>query len=452
MKISHDTLLEYGLIIVEKYDTLKQIVIDKYPFVFIDEYQDTNEKIVLIMSTLENYAKKIVHKFFIGYFGDTAQNIYDDGVGSKINDIHIGLKPINKEFNRRSTKEVISVINVIRNDNLKQVSIYDDCGGGSIKFYKGAPENVKDFINKYVLEWEISSENKLHCLVLTNKVVAEYSGFKNIYEAFKETDKYKGINYNQLNTELLSNDLSKLGEIPKLLFNIIKLHNNLVDNKTPVIEILPKKSLLDDMNIEDLRKLINILKQNKGKTLGEYVTSISACYTSVNNEIYEKVMDWTFNFKITSCEIFNNFLLEKLFNDITDDNNDYAKEIIQKLLEIEMDEYELWYKFIIDKQVDKIIYHTYHGTKGLEFDNVIIIMENAFGKNRDYFSFFFKNFSEPAMLEGDEKQLYEKVKNLLYVSCSRAVKNLRVLYIDDISNFESGIEEIFGQICSYNIK
>lgn len=450
MKISHDTLLEYGQKIFEKYDTLKQIVIDKYPFVFIDEYQDTNEKIVSIMSSLDNYAKKIGHKLFIGYFGDTAQNIYDDGVGSKINDIHIGLKPINKEFNRRSTKEVIGVINHIRNDNIKQVSIYNDCGGGSIKFYKGAQENVSDFINKYVHEWNISSANKLHCLVLTNKVVAEFSGFKNIYEAFRETGKYKGINYNQLNTELLNNDLSKLGEVPKLLFSIIKLHKDILNNKTPVLEILSKKSLFDKLNIEDLRKLINLLKQIKGKTLGEYITSISAFYTSVNNEIYEKIMDLTFGYKITSCEIFKNFLLEKLFNDITDENLDYANKIIQQLLDIEMNEYELWYKFIIDKQEENINYHTYHGTKGREFDNVIIIMENAFGKTRDYFSFFFKNLSDSSLLQGAEKYLYEKVKNLLYVSCSRAIKNLRVFYLDEISNFESGIENIFGQIYSYN--
>lgn len=446
MQISHDTLLEYGLKIIQKYDLLKQIIIDKYPFAFIDEYQDTDEKIVLIMRYLENYAKKIGHKSFIGYFGDTAQNIYDDGVGSKITDIHLGLKLINKEFNRRSTKEVIEVINKIRNDNIKQISIYDDCEGGSVRFYKGTPEDVKDLIDKYIHEWEVTPKNQLHCLVLTNKLVAEYSGFKNLYEAFKETDKYKGNNYNQLNTELLSNDLSKLGEIPKLLFNIVRLHNNLVNKRTPVIDISPKESLFDDMNIEGLRKLIKRLEQNKGKTLGEYIESISTFYTKVNDEKYNNIMDWTFGFENITCELFKNHLIEKLFNNKSDDDIDSANATVQKLLEIDIDEYELWYKFIMDKQEEKIIYHTYHGTKGREFDNVIIIMENAFGKNRDYFNFFFEKFMDSDVLEGKDKQKFEKIQNLLYVSCSRAIKNLRILYIDDITNFESGIKEIFGEI------
>ncbi|HDR8221463.1 TPA: hypothetical protein QC102_006071, partial [Bacillus cereus] len=144
------------------------------------------------MNYLEQYAKKINHDIFIGYFGDVVQNIYGDGVGSEIIRIHSGLKPINKRFNRRSRREIIEVINKIRNDGMEQVSIYDDCAGGSVKFYKGKPEHVRCLIDKYIYEWEISKNNPLHCLVLTNKDVAKYSGFENIYEYFKDTDKYSG--------------------------------------------------------------------------------------------------------------------------------------------------------------------------------------------------------------------------------------------------------------------
>ncbi len=293
-------------------------------------------------------------------------------------------------FNRRSTKEVIEVINKIRNDSIEQISIYDDCEGGSVKFYKGTSGNVKDLIERYIYEWKITTENQLHCLVLTNKIVAEYSGFKNIYEAFKETDKYKGSNYNQLNTELLSNDLSKLGEIPKLLFNIVRLQNNLVDKTTSVIDITPKESLFDEMSIEGLRNLIKLLKQYQGKTLGEYIESISTVYSQVNDENYKKIIDWTFGFENITFELFKNHLIEKLFNNILDDDVDRATATIQKILEVDIVEYGLWYKFIMDKQEEKVIYHTYHGTKGREFDNVIIIMENAFGRNHNYFNFFLK--------------------------------------------------------------
>lgn len=450
MQISHDTLLEYGLKIIEKYDVLKQIIIDKYPFVFIDEYQDTNEKIILIMNLLGNYANKIGHETFIGYFGDTAQNIYEEGIGSKISNVHSNLKPINKEFNRRSTIEVITVINRIRNDDIKQVSIYDDYEGGGVKFYNGSSNDVENFIDKYIQEWNINTENKLHCLVLTNKIVAEYSGFKNIYEVFKETDKYKGINYNQLNTELLSNDISKLGEIPKLLFNIVRLNNILKNKMTPVIDISPKVSLFDDMKLEDLRRLIKTLKQIKGKTLGEYIDAISTVYKETQEDDYKKIIDWTLGSENITGENFKNHLIEKLFYNKSDEDFNHAEDIINELLGVSMDEYEMWYKFIEDKQEDKVIYHTFHGTKGREFENVIIIMGNSFGRDRDYFNFFFQNYKESDQLEGEEKLKFEKIKNLLYVSCSRAIKNLRILYIDEIYNFESGIKEVFKEIYAFN--
>ncbi len=449
MRISHDTLLDYGLKIIDKYDLLKQIIIDKYPFIFIDEYQDTNEKVVLIMNKLDKYSKKIGRNIFIGYFGDSAQNIYDEGVGNKILEIHSDLKEINKEFNRRSTKEVIEVINKIRNDNIVQVSIYDDCDGGSVKFYKGSSENVRDFIDKYVLEWQVSLKNPLHCLVLTNKIVAEYSGFINIYDVFASTDIYKGFNYSQLNTELLSKDLSKLGEVPRLLFNIVKLYNDVSKDTTPVIQLSPNEYFLNEMNFLELKKLIRLLKECKGSTLGEYIKSIATVYNKTNDNNFKKIIEWTFGIENISPESIRNFIIEKLFPNLLEDDIEHANTTSQKLLDIKIDEFELWYKFILDKEEKKEIYHTYHGTKGREFENVVIILENAFGRNKNYFNFFFDNLNNFDTLELKDKQTFEKIKNLLYVSCSRAIKNLRILYIDDISNFESGIKGIFGEIYSF---
>jgi DNA helicase-2/ATP-dependent DNA helicase PcrA len=45
--------------------------------------------------------------------------------------------------------------------------------------------------------------------------------------------------------------------------------------------------------------------------------------------------------------------------------------------------------------------------------------------------------------DGPDKHL--NTKNLLYVACSRAIKNLRVLYLDDIKEIRIGIEAIFGE-------
>ena len=109
----------------------------------------------------------------------------------------------------------------------------------------------------------------------------------------------------------------------------------------------------------------------------------------------------------------------------------------------------LWYEFINDEQKADIVYHTYHGTKGAEYDNVIIIMENDFGRmNKDKFSSFFKHYKDADSLGEEDRIKFNNTKNLFYVSCSRAIKNLRVLYLDDVSVFKDGIKSIFSEVYS----
>ena len=110
MIISHDTLLDYAFKIIERHNTLQQILVNKYPYILVDEYQDTNENVVKILKTLVDYAQSNENKFFVAYFGDTAQNIYDDGVGENIETLHPDLKRIDKIHNRRSTNEVIEMM------------------------------------------------------------------------------------------------------------------------------------------------------------------------------------------------------------------------------------------------------------------------------------------------------------------------------------------------------
>lgn len=45
---------------------------------------------------------------------------------------------------------------------------------------------------------------------------------------------------------------------------------------------------------------------------------------------------------------------------------------------------------------------------------------------------------------------YEKGRNILYVAVTRAIKNLRVLYIDDLEEIRDSIEEVFGKVYEFS--
>ena len=75
-------------------------------------------------------------------------------------------------------------------------------------------------------------------------------------------------------------------------------------------------------------------------------------------------------------------------------------------------------------------------------------MEKRFGRDSNYFGKFFENYQRRENLTEVDKNKYESVRNLLYVSCSRAIKNLRILFFDDINQIQNSLEEIFGEVKS----
>ena len=420
----------------KKFDLLKQIIIDKYPYVFIDEYQDTDEKVVKIMNLLDEYSKKINHKFYVGYFGDYVQNIYDSGVGEQIKELHFNLNNIDKKYNRRSVKEIIEVANEIKKNEFSQESIYEDSNGGTIEFFSGKEEEIKDFLKKIEKEWNITQDNPLHCFILTKKLIAEYSGFQDIYDFFYKSEYYKK-NHKQLTSELLSNDMTKLGSIPSFFFRIIKFLNDLQNEKTFVTDIFSK--VYRGKNLKQLRtlkKIIVEIRNSKKETLNDYLEKIFELYNRNEDLDYKKIVKNVFQIEDISLENIKKYIIQELFDDEYENNINE----VENFLKIEINQYFNWYRYLIEEKGEKIYYHTYHGTKGREFENVVIIMKNSFGgNNKDFFSNFFKNYNL-------ELKKHSEARNLLYVSVTRAIKNLKIFYTDDISEFSGNIKKVFGDV------
>jgi len=437
MEISHDTLLEYGYEIVNNYDVLKRIIVDQYPFIFVDEYQDTNSQVIEILGLLMQYAKSIEHPFSVSFYGDKAQNIYDTGIGGRLFDYKDSFEIVNKPFNRRSSEGIISVINKIRDDEIKQTSIYEDCKCGEVGFFQGS--NSIGFINQCKEDWSISGGNKLHCFVLTNESVAKYSGFENIYNSFKNCGRYStGLGYQQLTTETLNDDLTKLGTAQLQVFKIVQILKHISDKGVSLKETLIDKSVYSNLNFKDMQELIKHLNEIKGDTLNEIIQSLLGIVTDGKASIhYQILINKLFDVVTNNLLDFKQYLINELMGN--EEQAEQTGDCVESLLNCSISELTKWANYILREWKGDVIYHTYHGTKGLEFENVAIIMGNAFGRNQPrFFKDLFVNISNH---DGNAK-----ARNLLYVACSRAIKNLRILYLDDISSFKENSGSIFGEV------
>ncbi|PSV30104.1 UvrD-helicase domain-containing protein [Photobacterium sp. GB-72] len=465
MKFSHDTLLEYGLKLVKTYPILCRIIIDTYPYFFIDEYQDTHSNVVKFVKTIHDYAIKNNKQWMVGYFGDTAQSIYEDGVGRNITVLHDGLDNINKIFNRRSHQQIIDVVNNIRDDEIVQKPIFDDRNDGYVRFYYNNAEDklgtAKQFIAEYKSDltkaskeegYTAADDAKIHCLVLTNRLMASFNGFESVYDVYNKSTIY----YNDINTQVLSHDLEKLHPTVLTIYYLIKLYQDIQKGEVSYYDVFGTSST--NMTFSKASLVIRELENKDVASLNNWIDLIiNRLENSDGKEELGKLLVSRINYEqneVTSPDVFRSTLLDSintLMNEGLEDE-DTAQTKVDSVLALPMTSLINWANFIDGIEYDDISYHTYHGTKGEEYKNVAIILEHSFGKqNTDKFKNYFNIVQKVAkgkenlFSDSKDEEKHINTQNLLYVACSRAIKNLRVLYLDDISDIESGINTIFGE-------
>lgn len=441
MQFSHDTLIKYSRQLIYKYETLQKIISDKYPYVLVDEYQDTSSEVVEILKVLSEYASTNI---LIGYYGDRKQKIYDNGVGDDLIAQHGNLIVIKKEYNRRSAKKIIDAGNLIRNDNLKQKTIYNNCPNGQINFYIG--QNIDNFINFFRREWSITKENPLDCLFLKNEDIAYRAGFEKIYNFFKNSPYYKsGVNYTYLREHILSKEPEKLGKIQSFLYYLIDFKNKLNNPDTLIPELI-NRNVLKELSMDELKSLISNLRKIQGDTFKTYSLSFFRMLLSQNNSVRKALMPFIKEEKVNNNESLCAYLLDELFSNYTDDDKSSENiRQVENFLDLDISYFNNWYNYVSDKSSEDIKYHTYHGTKGDEFDNELIIMENAFGRsNKNFFGDLIRNLSKSSE---DDTPKVKEARNLFYVAVTRAKCNLAILYTDILDEDQKHqISDIFGEI------
>ena len=121
-----------------------------------------------------------------------------------------------------------------------------------------------------------------------------------------------------------------------------------------------------------------------------------------------------------------------------------AVEQIETLLNLDKEIFYRWYQYINRNYEEDIIYHTFHSTKGLEYDNVVMVFGDSFGRSKSYFNNYFAGYNQE--LKDNELELYRKARNLLYVAATRARINLRILYTGDYQSKKEIFDIIFGKV------
>ncbi|MHB1684385.1 MAG: UvrD-helicase domain-containing protein [Bacilli bacterium] len=124
-RIHHEDVLYFAYRILSENPRLVMFLSARFPYVFIDEFQDTNPIQTWIIHRLAEQGS------IIGVIGDVGQSIYgfaDASVGDFIAFQLPGQEDYTIQGNRRSTFQIIDFLNVIRGERLTQTCVRNKSG------------------------------------------------------------------------------------------------------------------------------------------------------------------------------------------------------------------------------------------------------------------------------------------------------------------------------------
>ena len=423
---------------------LKRLFSDRYPYILVDEYQDTDEKVVAIIDSVREYSDS-KKNFVVGYFGDSLQNIYGVGVG--ILPKKEKYKNIEKIFNRRSSKQIVELIEKIRNDNFGQRSIYTDFDNGSYNFYvAGNDFNLDTFLQ------EKNLTNNTACLLMKNDDISKARGFDKILSVLKKFPRFSGNNYENLTNEFLQKNLQHMGWFLREILTFIDFIQKIENDNSTVREIVqfvtPHKSTL---TFVEMQQFISSLRKIKllELTIGECIDEIFNIQGGISGEvIIRKIFSIDDTVENISLNIKNRAYNYFYYSQDLDENSERQMKVIDDFFRLSVSQFIKWYNYILDAGKNEgISYYTLHGSKGLEFDNVVVVLQDEFAMKKNYCEYFFENYN---ILTVPDLQ-FQEVRNLLYVAFSRAKINLYVIYKNNTpKNLLKNIKDIFHEVHTLN--
>lgn len=183
--LGHDDLISFAKKLIEKYPVIQKKIIEKFSFIFIDEYQDTSGE---VLKLFYNAIKGTSIQMFL--LGDRMQQIYKNYDGSFESELKTLSEPDPLRTNYRSVKAIVNILNNIYNDPNYCQSV---APGNEAKLPDYAPEII---ITNHIPD-EIEKQKREHqdllILYLLNKDKFSEIGASNLYTAYNRMDKYSFV-------------------------------------------------------------------------------------------------------------------------------------------------------------------------------------------------------------------------------------------------------------------
>lgn len=409
--LNHAEVLKLAGDFLQTKPTLRQILRDGYPYILVDESQDTNRHIVEAL-----FAFQAVHKdeVVVGLFGDMMQRIYGDGQPGLGENLPTDWATPTKRLNFRCPRRVIELINKVREATDKQAQI--PCSAaqeGHVRMFvfpsegtdKAAAEQaICAHMARLTTDGDWLNEDAVKVLILEHRMAALRMGFDDLLAALYPVTQFR--------TALLD------GSLPLINFfsNLILPLWDAKDDKFGVARIIRAASPLAsvsalkdaDDQFEQLAKaqagvdaLVGLLDGNPAVTFRDVVQNVAETGLFTIPDLLKVAL--------AGADI-----------EVTDEGEEEERtdrdKGIEAFLAAPFRQVRAYAKYVDGKAR----FDTHQGVKGLEFPRVMVIMDDHEARG-----FLFKY--DKLFGGGAEDNQTASTRRLFYVTCSRAERSLALV-------------------------
>ena len=419
-KLSHDDIIEISGYLLRERKNFRHLIGVRYPFIFVDEAQDTFVPIVDGLNLVcEDGGLPIV-----GYFGDPWQQIYEDRAGDFAPPKN-GVS-ITKVENFRCSPQVIEFLNAFRGD-VKQIAAGTNAeieGSVEVRLVQSEPpegprktyseeqlDRALAAMDQAVEGWGWSDRNDVVRLFLVRQMIARRLKFpllqqlftgpyssQNAQEDYESGEHYLLKPFLRVVCPLL--DAADKGEGRKVI-DLLRVHSPAYDPKGPNAK-LKLREMIDRSNTH-IQELAKIWKGGTVREVLEYCAEHGLIKRS--ERLTEQLA------KPARSEEYDEALhgLEK---------GDWLADALFSMSTTELSSYR---EFILENTP----YSTQHGVKGEEYPNVLVVFDDV---EANWNKYNFSKLLTPGVAGEPTEGQFDRGRKLAYVCFSRAEKNLKILF------------------------
>lgn len=388
-RVSHDDVLALSHLLVSGSPKLARIIADRFPYILVDEYQDTSP---LTMEVLLNHlAGAGCRGCAVGLFGDSMQQIYRTGVGEVTG--YPNLERITKDENRRSAQAIINVLNAIRPELLQKPVGLPVLGEVHLFLQQAVSKDERlssalDQLDQ--LGWSRETAKRLF---LTHRAIARDMDYSDLHEAYRKAKRVESLH----------------------------------DGTDPFAShILDIEALCEAFESEDHALLVGMLAAKKIKiTKHEDKGGISQALrgilasraTMAIGAVFDRAQETGLLIKSAEINARERSTTEKGLDERAQRKAEHTRTVLALPYS-----QAIAYNLYMNGQTPLA---TQHGVKGAEFDDVVVVIDDK--------AWTMYSMDEMLADPSGTKDRIPRTKNLFYVSCSRARNRLAVVFLNNLS-------------------